>query len=30
MLMKLPVGQIVEGHVNEILGLNQNVSENRL
>ena len=30
MAMKLPIGNIVEGHVNEILGLNENISENRL
>lgn len=28
--MKLPIGQIVEGHANELLGLNTNISEKRL
>lgn len=28
--MKLPIGQIVEGHANELLGLNSDISERRL
>ena len=28
--MKLPVGDIIEGHANELLGLNENISEKRL
>lgn len=28
--MKLPIGDIIEGHANELLGLNENISEKRL
>lgn len=28
--MKLPVGQIVQGHINELVGLNEDISEKRL
>jgi hypothetical protein len=28
--MKLPVGQIVKGHLNELVGLNEDISEYRM